>query len=130
MGWVYSRSCVCACGGAGQWLRCVVNDIGGRAGAFECATLYRGVHRDDDHEAWRALGAAEACACMCVHFGADASELQLTKEKPSVHSDDVKSVAFSPDGSRIVSGSYDNSIKLWGGRPTFACVLRVHRGRV
>ncbi len=29
------------------------------------------------------------------------------------HSDSVNSVSFSPDGSRIVSGSSDNSIKLW-----------------
>jgi len=29
------------------------------------------------------------------------------------HSDYVTSVAFSPDGSRIVSGSEDNTIRLW-----------------
>ena len=31
----------------------------------------------------------------------------------SGHSKDVASVAFSPDGTRIVSGSYDRSIKIW-----------------
>ena len=31
----------------------------------------------------------------------------------SGHSSTVRSVAFSPDGNTIASGSYDNSIKLW-----------------
>ena len=31
----------------------------------------------------------------------------------SGHSREVKSVAFSPDGNTIASGSWDNSIKLW-----------------
>ena len=31
----------------------------------------------------------------------------------SGHSNIVASVAFSPDGTRIVSGSYDGSIKIW-----------------
>lgn len=29
------------------------------------------------------------------------------------HSDVVFSVAFSPDGSTLASGSWDNTIKLW-----------------
>ncbi|KAH8797812.1 hypothetical protein F5884DRAFT_146537 [Xylogone sp. PMI_703] len=29
------------------------------------------------------------------------------------HSDSVTSVAFSPDGKQIVSGSYDNKVRLW-----------------
>lgn len=29
------------------------------------------------------------------------------------HDDQVRSVAFSPDGARIVSGSYDETIRIW-----------------
>ena len=36
--------------------------------------------------------------CMCMHLG---------------HSDSVYTVAISPDGKYIVSGSNDNSIKVW-----------------
>jgi WD40 repeat protein len=34
-------------------------------------------------------------------------------EKQSAHSSDVMSVAFSPDGKTIVSGSFDKTIKVW-----------------
>jgi len=34
-------------------------------------------------------------------------------EKQSAHSSGVTSVAFSPDGSTIVSGFYDKTIKVW-----------------
>ena len=30
------------------------------------------------------------------------------------HSDSVRSVAFSPDGTKIISGSVDKTIKIWG----------------
>ena len=30
------------------------------------------------------------------------------------HSDDVLSVAYSPDGTKIISGSDDKTIKIWG----------------
>ena len=29
------------------------------------------------------------------------------------HIDQVSSVAFSPEGARVLSGSHDNKIKLW-----------------
>ena len=32
------------------------------------------------------------------------------------HTDSVISVAFSPDGTRIVSGSHDNTIKIWDAK--------------
>ena len=41
------------------------------------------------------------------------ASLELKAEKQSAHSDVVTSVAFSPDGSTIVSGSADKTIKVW-----------------
>ncbi len=37
----------------------------------------------------------------------------MLSEKTSAHSDWIKSVAFSPDGTKIVSGSSDGTIKVW-----------------
>jgi len=42
-----------------------------------------------------------------------AASLELKAEKQSAHSDTVSSVAFSPDGKTVVSGSYDETIKVW-----------------
>ena len=43
-----------------------------------------------------------------------AASLELKAEKQSAHSGRVSSVAFSPDGTTIVSGSgFDNTIKVW-----------------
>ena len=39
--------------------------------------------------------------------------MELKAEKESAHSDYVRSVAFSPDGKTIVSGSDDKTIKVW-----------------
>jgi len=41
------------------------------------------------------------------------ASLELKAEKQSAHSSRVNSVAFSPDGSTIVSGSWDKTIKVW-----------------
>ena len=41
------------------------------------------------------------------------ASLELKAEKQSAHSDWVQSVAFSPDGKTIVSGSDDKTIKVW-----------------
>ena len=37
----------------------------------------------------------------------------MLSEKTNAHSDWVMSVAFSPDGTKIVSGSNDKTIKVW-----------------
>jgi len=41
------------------------------------------------------------------------ASLELKAKKQSAHSDWVRSVAFSPDGASIVSGSDDKTIKVW-----------------
>ena len=42
-----------------------------------------------------------------------ADKLEMLSEKTKAHSDYVMSVAFSPDGTKIVSGSDDKTIKVW-----------------
>ena len=42
-----------------------------------------------------------------------AASLELKAEKQSAHRREVRSVAFSPDGKTIVSGSDDKTIKVW-----------------
>ena len=37
----------------------------------------------------------------------------MLSEKTNAHSDCINSVAFSPDGTKIVSGSDDGTIKVW-----------------
>ena len=39
--------------------------------------------------------------------------MELLSEKTNAHSDWINSVAFSPDGTKIVSGSDDGTIKVW-----------------
>ena len=39
--------------------------------------------------------------------------LELLSEETNAHSGIVMSVAFSPDGTKIVSGSEDRTLKLW-----------------
>jgi len=39
--------------------------------------------------------------------------INYVAEKTIAHSDIIRSVAFSPDGTKIVSGSADKTIKVW-----------------
>ena len=53
-----------------------------------------------------------------VPFEADSpcpltATLELVTEKSNAHSDYIRSVAFSPDGKTIVSGSDDKTLKVW-----------------
>ena len=42
-----------------------------------------------------------------------AATLELKEKKQNAHSDVISSVAYSPDGTKIVSGSPDQTIKVW-----------------
>jgi len=42
-----------------------------------------------------------------------AGKLEMLSEKTNAHSDCINLVAFSPDGTKIVSGSDDETIKVW-----------------
>ncbi len=37
----------------------------------------------------------------------------MLSEKTNAHSSMITSVAFSPDGTKIVSGTWDKTIKVW-----------------
>ena len=44
------------------------------------------------------------------------------------HSDGVTSVAFSSDGTQVVSGSYDNTVRIWDvATGDIAHILRGHQ---
>ena len=42
--------------------------------------------------------------------------MELLSQKTNAHSGWIRSVAFSPDGTKIVSGSDDKTIKVWDFR--------------
>jgi len=50
------------------------------------------------------------------------ASLELKAEKQSAHSDFVTSVAFSPNGASIVSGSGDKTIKVWDAGTLAHCI--------
>ena len=48
------------------------------------------------------------CLLACL-----TGNLELVSEKTNAHSNTIMSVAFSPDGTKILSGSFDKTIKVW-----------------
>ena len=56
-------------------------------------------------------------ACMQLFFSLVrrmmATLINCVAEKTNAHSDLIRSVAFSQDGTKIVSGSDDKTIKVW-----------------
>ena len=53
------------------------------------------------------------CGLTSASLPVDAASLTLKSEKTNAHSDRITSVAFSPDGKTIVSGSWDTTLKVW-----------------
>ena len=55
-----------------------------------------------------------------------AASLELKAEKENAHSDCINSVAFSSDGKTIVSGSGDQTIKVWDAGASALTTLNPH----
>ena len=89
---------------------------------FRCAVVCSPWPRDVQAQRSVGDGVGVLCAMRC----ADVSNMALVLEQPSAHSSDVYSVGFSPDGTRIVSGSTDRSVKVWGGCRLLSLCCRVH----
>ena len=53
------------------------------------------------------------CELTSASLPVDSASLTLVSEKTNAHSGYITSVAFSPDGKTIVSGSGDETLKVW-----------------
>jgi hypothetical protein len=74
------------------------------------------------------LAAVLVLAAICG-AGAQASAQDRAKVEvvPTIaHTGEVKSVAFSPDGARVLSGSLDNTVRLWDAAT--GALLRTFQG--
>ncbi|KAF7363073.1 WD40 repeat-like protein [Mycena venus] len=49
----------------------------------------------------------------------DSQSRTILLDLPEWHSDTIDCVAFSPDGESIVSGSYDNTVRMWPTQTSF-----------
>ena len=64
---------------------------------------------------WRGVQVSEVALGLLLKSGwlEPPASLELKAEKQSAHRGKVCSVAFSPDGKSIVSGSWDKTLKVW-----------------
>ena len=88
--------------------------------ASQIASALREWETNDVYSAWRYL---DACSPKLRGWEYDYLYTLFNKNQETLrgHADVVTSVAFSPDGKRFVSGSRDNTLKVWdaaSGRET------------
>ena len=68
---------------------------------------------------------------VCVLFLSNSFAEDFPHTVLEGHGNDVRSVAFSPDGNTIASGSYDNTVRLWDAATgAHKQTLEGHRGNV
>ena len=79
---------------------------------------------------WLQVGWCLRCPCchsappsLPLPLSRRAATLELVAEKQGAHDREINSVAISPDGKTIVSGSDYQALKLWNaGTHRMACV--------
>ena len=68
---------------------------------------------------------------ILTQLSGDRQGIEIIKQQTLVgHSDGVRGVSFSPDGSLIVSGSQDNTVKLWNRQGKLLKTLYGHNAPV
>ncbi|WP_175478792.1 TIR domain-containing protein [Rubrimonas cliftonensis] len=94
--------------GAARMIRSFAHELTEDGGRLVVPLLLGGVDDDALRTRWRAAALRPALLPMRATLAPAKSELLRL-----VHEDQVYSVAFSPDGARLATGSRDNTARLW-----------------